>query len=147
MSRQDLKELLLAATLSIATLFCIANVYLTQDLAPLLYGLTFDPRQDAAIMLLRQIYKQPEYADQLKLFKSIYGNKIESKVLSEQNLRQQRITHLELLLQKNPQARDALLKLAFIYYQENNIASASHCYNLAKQVDPLLFDKQLETLP
>ncbi|OGK19920.1 hypothetical protein A3C23_04435 [Candidatus Roizmanbacteria bacterium RIFCSPHIGHO2_02_FULL_37_13b] len=146
MSRQDTKELFLAFALSLTTLFCIANIYLTQDLSPLLFAVSYDARQDAAIMLLRLLNKQSIYKEQLTLFKSIHGEKIEEKVTAEQNLRHQKINQLLSLLKKNPFARDVLLNLAYIYYQDGNISSSNHYYNLAKQVDPLLFHKDLEDL-
>lgn len=82
----------------------------------------------------------------LNYFQSIYGKDIENEVFFEENQRKEEIKKLKLILEKNPKARDLLLKLAVLYFEDNNFSQAKFYYQKAKEIDPAVKIEELERL-
>ncbi|NCP17529.1 hypothetical protein GW853_03210 [Candidatus Kuenenbacteria bacterium] len=80
----------------------------------------------------------PFFQAELDKYKVIYGDEIEKQVFAEKYQRQQQISTLEVLLQKNPQARDVLYTLYQLYLADGKTNNAQEYLKKAQQIDPMI---------
>jgi len=121
----------------ISCLFLILNIFASQTISPLFYGVINNDYQ-SIVLFLKKIGNQSFFNQELKKYQLIYGKKIDGDVFSEERKRQEEIKKLEVLLQKNPNARDVLYQLYLLYQQAGNNKKAEEYYRKAKEIDPFL---------
>ena len=124
--------------------FVLINFYSFQVFQPLFFSLINTQRKSDAVLFLKKIKKHKEFNQQLVYFKNLYGPEIEKDVFEEEIKRKREIKKLETLLQKNEKARDVLLKLAILYFEDENFKKAKEYYQKAKKIDPQIKIEELE---
>jgi tetratricopeptide (TPR) repeat protein len=103
-------------------------------------------KKSDAVLFLKKIKGTKEFPQQLNYYKSIYGQDIEKEVFAEEIKRKEEIKKLETILEKNQKARDVLLKLAILYFEDENFKKAQEYYQRAKEIDPMVKVEELEKL-
>lgn len=126
--------------------FLLLNLYFSQKFSFLIVSLANNPNKNEAILFLKKIKNTKFFPLMLNYFQSIYGKDIENEVFFEENQRKEEIKKLKLILEKNPKARDLLLKLAVLYFEDNNFSQAKFYYQKAKEIDPAVKIEELERL-
>ncbi|HLL60434.1 MAG TPA: hypothetical protein VK338_01845 [Candidatus Nitrosocosmicus sp.] len=140
------KLILSISFLIIAAIYVIINMAVSQMVSPLFFNLvTYNNNPEYAADLLYKIKKQPEYNSQLEYFKEQFGPEFEKELAKNSSIRRKEITRLERLLQYNQKSRDILIQLAILNYYENDNAQTKFYYNKAKEIDPGIMIKELET--
>lgn len=140
------KKILLPSIFLVLTAFVLVNLYSSQVLHPLLFNLVNNQKKPDAILFLKKIKGTKEFPQQLQYYKSIYGERIEKEVFAQEIKRQEEIKKLEIVLQKNEKARDVLVRLAILYFEDGNLKKAKDYYQKAKEVDPMVKVEELEKL-
>jgi tetratricopeptide (TPR) repeat protein len=97
-------------------------------------------------LFLKKIKRTKEFPQQLNYYKNIYGQDIEKEVFTEEIKRKEEIKKLEIILQKNQKARDVLVRLAILYFEDEDFKKAKEYYQRAKEVDPMVKVEELERL-
>lgn len=128
------KKLLLGLALFGFTLFLFVNIFAVQQVTPL-YEDVANGEITALIRFFGKAKSLHEFEAIFPEVKQTFGL-YEENVYAEDRKRQESITQLELLLQKNPQARDVLFALSKLYEKEDNAEKATIYLNLARQIDP-----------
>lgn len=140
------KKIFFLLTFIIGIFFLLVNILSSQTVYPLFFSLVNQPKKREAILFLRKIKGTKEFPNQLAYFKKIYGKEIEKEVFAEEIKRKEEIKKFETLLQKNKKARDILLKLAGLYFEDGNFKKAKDYYLKAKEVDPQIKVEGLEKI-
>ncbi len=120
-------------------LFLISNLFSSQIISPVYFRLINDEKK-AAIEFLEKIKKLPEFKDELKKYKTIYGKTIEEEVFAKEIREKQMIKNLEQILEKNPKSRDVLYSLYLLYDSRGDKIKAKEYLRQAKEVDPNMKD-------
>lgn len=142
------KRIFVILLLALLSLFVLINVYSSQVLHPLFFNLVNNQKKSDAVLFLKKIKGTQKFPQQLQYFKNIYGQDIEKEVFAEEIKRKQEIIKFETLLQKNAKARDVLIKLAILYFEDGDLNKAKEYYQRAKNIDPMVKIEELEvTLP
>lgn len=118
-------------------IFLIINIISSQTVSPLYFSV-LNENKSAVIVYLKKIVPLPFFQIELDKYKAIYGNKIEQQVFAEKTKRQQQIITLEMLLQKNPQARNVLFTLYQLYLTDGQTEKAQKYLKKAQQIDPMI---------
>jgi len=118
-------------------LFITANIFSSQQIAPLYFQVAKDDRP-AIVNFLSKITRLSDFEKLLRINKNIYGAYLEQEVFAESAKRRETITEYGLLLEKNPQSRDTLYNLYLLYQKEGNEIKAKEYLKRAKQIDPNL---------
>lgn len=140
------KKILISFIVTLSALFLLANIYFSQTLHPLFFKLVGQKDKETAILFLKKIKGQAEFEKQMAYFKRLYSDEIENQVYQDERKRKEEIKKLEQILLLNPKARDVLIKLAILYFEDGNFNKARQYYQTAKEVDPLLEIEELERL-
>jgi len=130
----------------LAVSFVLINIYSSQTIHPLFIRLVNQPQKPDVILFLKKIKGTKEFSQQLDYFKNLYGEEIEKEVYAEEVKRREEIKKLEAILPKNPKARDVLVKLAILYFEDGKPNAAKDYYQKAKAIDPLVKIRELEKL-
>jgi tetratricopeptide (TPR) repeat protein len=125
--------------LVLAFLFLTLNVFASQTVSSLFLQVVNNQYQ-STVLFLKKIKTQDFFDQELKRFRAIFGKKIENDVFSEDRLRAEKIKKCELLLKKNPDARDVLYQLYLLYQEAGNTEKADEYYRRVKEVDPFLYN-------
>lgn len=122
------------------------NIYSSQQYDPLFFHLVGRRQKSDAVTFLKKIQKTALFAEQLAVFKNSYGQTIVADLAAGKQKREKEIIQLETLLTKNKDARDVLVKLAIIYYEDDQPSRAKSYYQKAKTIDPTINISQLDKL-
>lgn len=141
-----IKKIFFLILLIVLGLFVFSNIYSSQFFPPLLFTLVNQQKRSDAILFLKKIKKTKEFPQQLNYYKNIYGQEIEKEVFAEELKRKEEIKKLKMLLKKNQKARDVLVKLAILYFEEEDFKKAKEYYQKAKEVDPQIKIEELEKI-
>jgi len=117
--------------------FVFLNIYSSQTISSL-YFLVANERYPAAVEFIQRIRSLPDFSFFLAINKKIYGQKLQEDVFAQENQKKQQIAELEAILEKNPKARDALLRLSALYNELGNKIKEKQYWQKAKEVDPNL---------
>jgi tetratricopeptide (TPR) repeat protein len=120
-------------------LLLLLNIFTSQTVSSLFYGVINNHYQ-SIVLFLKKIKNQSFFNQELKKYQLIYGRKIENDVFFEERERQEKIKKLEVLLQKNPDARDVLYQLYLLYQEAGNNKKAEEYYKKVKEIDPFLYN-------
>ncbi len=126
--------------------FTLINIYFSQTLHPLFFNLTNNQKKTDAVLFLKKIKGTKEFPQQLQYFKNIYGQDIEKEVFTDETRRKEEVKNLETILLKNEKARDILVKLAILYFEDGNLIKAKDYYQRAKAIDPMIKNEKLEEM-
>lgn len=118
-------------------LLLLLNIFTSQTVSSLFYGVINNHYQ-SIVLFLKKIRNQSFFNQELKKYQLIYGRKIDNDVFFEEKERQEKIKKLEILLQKNPDARDVLYQLYLLYQEGGNHKKAEEYYKKVKEIDPFL---------
>jgi tetratricopeptide (TPR) repeat protein len=140
------RKIIFGACVMVFVSFIIVNIYFSQTLHPLFFKLVNQPKKSDIVLFLKKIKNTREFPQQLQYFKNIYGQDIEKEVFAQELKRREEIIKLETALKKNEKAKDILVKLAILYFEEGNLNKAREYYQRAKKVDPMIKMKELEKL-
>jgi len=140
------RKIFYAIILLIIGFFTLINVYSSQILHPLFFNLVNQQKKSDAVVFLKKIKGTKEFPQQLNYYKNIYGGEIEKEVFAEEVRRKEEIRKLETLLQKNEKARDVLVRLAILYFEDEDFKKAKEYYQKAKEIDPMVKVGELEKL-
>lgn len=121
---------------SLFFIYVLINVYAGQSFDPLFFKLTAGQNQTDALMFLTKIKNTKDFSTQLAVLTRVYGPALAAGLEAKKEVRRGQIARLENLLQKNSRARDVLVKLAILYYQDNQPSRAKNYYQQAKTIDP-----------
>lgn len=126
--------------------YAILNLYASQNFDPLFFHLMTRRQKKDAVAFLKKIQKTPYFTDQLYVFARLYGSSIQNDLQKETQERMMEIATLEAVLEKNGKARDILVKLAILYYENDQPSRAKNYYQQAKNIDLEVKIDQLEVL-
>lgn len=140
------KKILWPSIFFVLAAFILVNLYSSQALHPLFFNLVNHQKKSDAILFLKKIKGTKEFPQQLNYFKNIYGEEIEKEVFVDEIKRKEEIKKLETILQKNEKARDVLVRLAILYFEDSNSSKAKAYYQRAKTIDPMIKNEELEGL-
>lgn len=140
------KKIILEVFFFFLVLFLIINVYSSQALDPLFFNLVTRLEKKDAVTFLKKIEKTEDFVSQLAVFQRVYSQSILSNLEQDTIARKKEINQLEAILTRNPKARDALVKLAILYFENDNRSKAKEYYQQAKTIDPEVKVNQLEQL-
>ncbi len=118
-------------------IFLSTNIYFSQTLSPIYFGLVNNNRKDV-VEFLQKIRALPQFAKQINYFENSIGPSLKNDVFSVERAREVKIKELEQILTKNPQSRDVLYSLYLLYKEKNDNLTAAKYLRLAKAVDPLV---------
>lgn len=116
------------------TIFLFLNIFAVQQVTPL-YEDVANGEISALIRFFGKAKSLAEFQTIFPEVKQTFGL-YEENVYAEDRKRQESIAQLELILQKNPQARDVLYALSKLYEKEENKLKAAEYLARAKQIDP-----------
>ncbi|NCO23496.1 tetratricopeptide repeat protein [Candidatus Kuenenbacteria bacterium] len=119
------------------TVFLIINIIGSQTISPLYFSVLNEDK-NTTVIYLKKTMPLPFFQAELDKYKVIYGDEIEKQVFAEKYQRQQQISTLEVLLQKNPQARDVLYTLYQLYLADGKTNNAQEYLKKAQQIDPMI---------
>lgn len=140
------KKHLLYSAVGIFWLVMAVNIYSSQDLHPLFFNLVSRQQKTDAVVFLKKIAQTPAFPSQLGLFQKIYGADLVNEVKADELARAKEREKLQQVLEKNAKARDILVKLAILYYEDNNHQKAKEYYRKAQTIDPEVKIDQLDQL-
>ncbi len=121
----------------IAVFFLGVNIFFSQNIHPLYFGL-IDERRDATVLFLRKIHSLSSFRYFLSQYTAVFGQELPADVEEKNEERKNLIEKYESLLAKNPSSRDLLYALAQLYYESGRY-ELSHTYFLkAQAIDPTL---------
>lgn len=123
-------------TFSLLSVFLIVNLWLSQSLPMNFFNLVTRQDKNDATLFLKKIKKQSDFSTQLLYFKDLYGENIQSAVFEDEEIRKNEIASLQGILEKNQNSRDALLRLAALFYLEDDTSSSLKYYDRAREIDP-----------
>jgi len=141
-----IKKIFLPSVFFVFTVYVLINIFSSQTVNGLFFNLVNQQKKPDAILFLKKIKETKEFPQQFQYFKNIYGQDIEKEVFADETKRKEEIKKFEALLQKNPKARDVLVRLAILYFEDGNFKKAKEYYQRAKEVDPMVKVVQLEKL-
>lgn len=116
-------------------LFLSINLIYSQKINPL-YLRLIDNDKKAVVEFLQKTKTLPLFSQELEKYKNIYGKTFEEEVFAKENERKQMIKNLEQILEKNPNARDVLYGLYWLYHEDGDKIRAQEYLRQAKEVDP-----------
>lgn len=125
-------------------IYVLANVYASQTFNTLFFKLTAGQNRTDALTFLKKIKNEKDFPAQLTVLTRTYGSSLADGLEAEKDARRRQIAQLEALLKKNPSARDVLVKLAILYYEDDQPSRAKHYYQQAKTIDPEVKIDELE---
>lgn len=140
-----IKTIINLSLIIILVIFVGINIFYSQNIDKLFYGVT-NFRQQSAHDLLKKLDQTNYYQPQLNYFISFYGPDFYSRIDKQYQGRQVKITSYQQLLEKNPKSTDLLIAISLLYYQDNNYLQAKEFYRQAKIIDPWIKIKELEKL-
>ncbi|HLD26878.1 MAG TPA: hypothetical protein VJB63_02905 [Patescibacteria group bacterium] len=126
--------------------YTILNIYASQQFNSLFFHLVTRQKKDDAVLFLKKIQKTAYFSDQLSVFTRLYGASIQEDLQKETEERDKKISQLEALLEKNKYARDVLIKLALLYYENDHPSRAKNYYQKAQTIDPEININELDKL-
>lgn len=126
--------------------FLAANIYFSQNHDPLLFNVLEENDIAAGVKFLTKIKRQKDFGPQLKYFEDLYSEDLSSQVFREEKRRKEEIKRLEIVLEKNSNARDILLNLAILNYLDENLIQSKTYYLRAKAIDPEVKIEELEKI-
>lgn len=132
-----LKKILGVLVLLILIIFLGFNIFFSQTISPLYLGMVAG-QKSAVASYLKKIITLPEFKNELRNYKKIYGSDLEDKVFQEERERQKKIIQLEEILNKNNQARDVLYELYLLNKADGNDSKAGEYLNRARAIDPTI---------
>lgn len=132
--------------ISLFFVYTILNLYASQNFDPLFFHLITRRQKKDAVAFLKKIQKTPYFTDQLYVFTHLYGSSIQNDLQKETQERMIEIATLEAMLEKNGKARDILVKLAILYYENDQPSRAKNYYNRVRAIDPEINLDTLEKL-
>ncbi len=121
-------------------------MYASQTVDPLFFHLATRRDKNDALVFLKKIQKTAYYSDQLSVLTHWYGTSLQDDLQKETKERNEKIIQLEALLEKNKYARDVLIKLAILYYENDQLSRAKNYYEKALTIDPEIKVSELEKL-
>lgn len=129
------KKLFLFFLSLLMIVFLAINIFFSQNISPLfLKVINFD--YQSTVIFLKKIKKTPYFSKELTKFKKIYGQKIVNDVLFEDIQREKEIKKLKDFLKLNPDSRDLLYNLYFLYKEAGDEKLAKEYLQKAKAIDP-----------
>lgn len=117
--------------------FLFLNVFLSQYVPPLYFQFMNDG-QNAAAYYLQLIRPLHQFSSELARLSNIYGKGLEDAAYGREIEEKILIQNYEQILQKNPYARDILLRLFSMYIEKGDKKLALEYLQRAKEVDPSL---------
>lgn len=123
-----------------------ANIHIVHRFPPLFYHLMQNPTKEDAVVFLKKLKHQKEFDQQLQILTSLFGKSLIDQVQTASLERKKTIILLHELLKKNEKAKEVLVSLSILYHEEDDINSSRFYYDKAKNLDPELYIKELETL-
>ncbi|MBI1863384.1 hypothetical protein HYS00_04680, partial [Candidatus Microgenomates bacterium] len=118
-------------------LFAIVNAAVSQ-FYPRLYFQSMTDERSTAVVYLKSIQSQPEFASELMRLTQRYGNTIKEDVYYDDSVRENYIKELELLYGQNPSSRDINYQLSILYKQRGDDQKSKEFLERARAVDPSL---------
>lgn len=130
--------------LTIAVLFILifSNYYYSQKYDTLFFRLALSPSEANIMQFLAKIKTTPYFPAQLNYYTSS-NEKVKTKLNSSKQKSQEEIDKYLAKYTKNPNSRDISIKLATLYFENNNIEQARKYYEIAKKIDPEISIREL----
>lgn len=135
------KSLILSLILFI---FVFTNYYFSQSFNQSFFNIVYAPTDKNINDFLQKIKTSKYYSDQLNYFSTL-NPKIGAIIIHNNEQKLNEIKKYNEFLGKNPNSRDILLKIAVLNLELGNTKEAEVYYKKAKQIDPEIFIKELES--
>lgn len=116
-------------------LFLSINIFFSQNISPIFFGLVNNDKK-SAVTFLQKIINHNNFENQLKYFEKIFGSSLKNDVFAKKLQREAKIKELEQILKKNPQSRDVLYGLYLLNLEKESQKTAEKYLKLAKEIDP-----------
>lgn len=129
------QSILLVALMVTFGFLVARNISASQDIPPLYYRI-FDDNPKVMAEFLRRIRDTQAYERFAAMAMNTYGDSIEQEVNKERLQRKYDIEQLEVILTKNPKARDVLVALAILHRRDGNEEKYEEYKARALAVDP-----------
>lgn len=127
-------------------LYLVVNVFASQDFPRLFYELTTRYNIEDAQKFLQYIEGTPLYKNQYAYLNGIYENGLVKNYMAQEKQNILTKEKYRGILTQNPKSRDALVVLALYEFKAGHEEEAARFYTQAKEIDPWLEIRSLESL-
>jgi len=118
-------------------IFLGLNIFFSQNISPIFYGLTNFDRK-SVVLFLQKIRNQDDFKNQLNYFEEFFGTSLKNDVFAKELSRETRIKEFEQILKKNHYSRDVLYGLYQLYLEKGERNKAGEYLRQARAIDPLV---------